>query len=365
MKLNYCNYIFTLAIFVALAFPCYSQAPQDFGVFKTETVDVSSLEKDPTRLRAFGGSDFDKLFNMLAETVKKSEFETANEYRSRLDELKRQIDSHQFALHSDRTATYDADRGAFSINFKDIGSEKQECLIQSKRLPLSPLYIVNKVVSLTNRNNCQISFPVPREKAPEAKKNLRFLFIGSIAAPFTKEEIFSVRSGAISTERMYFKLDEIWAVNRATGELYARIKAEDTAGSIGSSKQGSKPTNAVIQELSAISKDKTATLTKIEFREDATVVTGRYTKTKGSWSQEFIWVKPSAYIQDKETGYKYPIRGLMIDGLEVELNTTYDTPEKREYEFVLLFAPLRPGVKLIDVIESGGWKWQGITVQSQ
>lgn len=364
MNLKHFNYIFVLAVFVALAFPDYSQA-QDFNVFKSEVVDVSSLEKDRTRLRSFGGSNFDKLFKMLAEAAKKSEFETASEHQSRLDGLKGQFDAHQFALSSDRTATYDADKGAFSINFKDVGSENQDCVLASNTIFLSGLNIIDEGLSLTNRANCQISVPIPRENAPEAKQNMRFLFIGSIAAPFAKEERSFLRSGSITNKRIYFKLKEIWVVNRATGELYARIRGEDTDNSFSSSNQGSRPSNVVIQELSAISKDKTARLTKIELREDATVVTGRYSKTKSAWSQSYMTVSRKAYIQDKETGYKYPIQGLMIDGLVVDLSSTYDTPDKREYEFVLFFAPLRPSVKLIDVIESSGWKWQGITIQGQ
>lgn len=238
----------------------------------------------------FKGNDFPLIYSNLSKSPllksnfqAKDEFETTAEYVKRTNvlsrislgnnltgesqitfvyfpekEITRYKDGTEEFDFADVKAKYDADNGTLNISLIYGPLNKLNFLSGSGdfsgyRVPVKPKEYEtdgkrsisrNYILSIDNLSDFSfygsepfttsaIALKLPPSKAREAKENLAFLYVVKLSKPFLDFDAITAqptKSNPKKIEILYFSLmtsaSEIWIFNRATGEIYTKIKSK-------------------------------------------------------------------------------------------------------------------------------------------
>jgi hypothetical protein len=248
--------------------------------FGAEMAQWSSVPQD------FAGHDFKKIWTTLGVRFKaKDEFESTEAYQKRIaDAAEKPIigtisaNSPLAFSYEKADASYDADRLILTVTIdlsdvmviddkniktqkgiqvakadvKDLGTYVGSNAFGAERT-IKKSQITEYMIVLNNprdykaytdraekgtladylsKGDIKVELNLPPEKAREAKANLTVLFLCSLAKPYAGIDFDHIAPKIdspidITTIKEYLagRIDEIWLFNRATGEIYQKIKA--------------------------------------------------------------------------------------------------------------------------------------------
>lgn len=229
----------------------WEYAAEEVGVKKEMPPPVEIIETDYSKKplilstvklpKGFMGHDFDLLYDVLSgKKSYKSEFETTEDYLKKVSNLQALDKNSQFAVFSKKSFTtydlkYDADLKVFTIGLK---FEDRALFPFTTYVPIldidmfaSSQGMLTKGIIVTNSTSLinPIKISMEAEKAKNTKENAELLILFSLKEPLfvnkeNKNFSYVIGNRAVLRELAIAEVNELWLVNKLTGEIYEKVK---------------------------------------------------------------------------------------------------------------------------------------------